>query len=1059
MFTFRWLRQIKARTWLTLALCCLLVALPVAYLIRKASLAVDQGGIYRVRTLAPLAESQVIKGSGLDLAEVSASNLLVNGAFEPFVYRKMLQADGGSSQEIYLAVSDQLDEIKGEIPLDDFFAGANFEVYSTRRGQLRLKKSGFIQAVRTEQPTDFQDIALPPDSPSKLQWYGLGEIGPAERRSSLAYGEGGYVAYDLQADLSLLRTEDGLDLITYCPWGEGGLLLNQAGQIYTLNPAAKPQLEKLDWPGLEAPIKDLACLDQTDTQLILALDREGQAYLNQDESFRKANIRLRGPIERVFSEGKYLFVQGQDQSLYASENGQQWTQILPGREQTPSFRALSHWQDCYLRVGENGHVEFWHQGDKEGVRTIDPRSFAVAKQKAEAIYGKTNLNIASFPDFEAAEMFSDRHFLLLDAKGHLYESRDGGQNWDILRPELTDRKLSAFYLNSHGVLLAASQDGRLGRASMNLTLVPDRHLEEESYLPGDMVRLTKLSPLPWSRERSFIPELAAGEQLTVPTGDWYCRLPAKAELVPNEQASLYASYVLSLTMPGSAQNNTEAENDVVEGIYSGLRYQAKSFKDQPGIKLSYQITPEALKLMQNGAAFELNFRAKADNDQARVDLSLTGPGITPERVRRYLTSEWQDYSAIIVLPWPLVDSSEMNLQFLFQNCEQVFLDDISLTRADQPKVHALAVADLQILNPDVLRLSALRIGSPVLGPEFYYAPTGRWLLSDTNGLKSRYAGSLKEAAELTESGKSLPWFCLERGVTEPELRHLMQYLFGNRQTEYGQKRVADGNLASWNEIFDQVYLEFVETGDSEFRSDAERKAFVEWAMAIIRSTNEYEQVADQLVFIDGMCYEGGVLLSEADAHAYDLRALKPMGNVESLRAEKEHWATGSLREPLWMPSARPELVRSISGTDRDLRLADYMLAALDGLGQQKILSLPSLTSDFNAMPESVLTTLVKCESDLAGAVPLTVQVSDSGNEEDQVLQAFAFRSKDRDIIFLLNLSHEARLVRLDSAKNEQMVITEYNPQGEFLNERGNRHHERFHSVLPGGMLVFESASD
>lgn len=1058
MFTFRWLRQIKARVWLTLALCCLLVALPVAFLVRKASLVLDQGELYRVLVDLPQTESQLIKGSGLDLAEVSASNLLINGAFEPFVYRKTLIADGGSSQEIYLQVADQVDEIRGEIPLDDFFEGANFEVYSTRRGQLRLKKSGFLQTVKAAQLTEFQNIALPADSPSKLSWHGLGEVGPSERRSSLAYGEGGYIAYDLQADLRLLCTDDGLDLIRYCLWGERGLFLDQAGQVYLLSLASEPRMEKLDWPGLEAPIKDLACQEQVESPLILLLDREGQAYLSQGESFRKLNTRLRGTVDRVFSQGKYLFVQGQDQSLYASENGQQWTEILPAREQTAAFAALADWQDCFLRAGENGHVEFWRQGDPQGARTIDPRSFAVAKQKAEALYGKVQGSIDAFPDFRAAEMFSDRHFMLLDRKGHLYESQDAGKTWDIQRPDEDDKKFSAFYLNSQGSLLLACQDGRLGRAGMYLTLLPDRPLEEESYLPGDLVCLTKLSALPWSRERSFIPALTPTEQLMLASGDWYCRLPAQAGLISNEQTSLYASSALSLTMP-KMEDGAEAESDFVQGLYSGRIYAQKDYSDQVGIKLSYPISPEALQLMRNGTAFEIKFRAKADNDQARVDLSLRGPGISPERVRRYLSRDWQDYSAIIVLPWPLVDSSEINLHLLFQNCEQVLLDDISLTRADQPKVHALAVTDLQALNPDVLRLSALRIGSPLLAPEFYYAPSGRCLLSDVDGLKSRYAGSLKEAAELAESGKSLPWLCLERGVTEPELRHLMQYLFGNRQSEYGQKRVADGNLVSWNELFDQVYLEFLETADSRFHSDAERKAFVEWAMAVIRSTREYEQVADQIVFIDGMCYEGGVLLSEADAHAYDLRAQSPMDDAAKRAVEKERSVSGSLREPLWIPSARPELVRAIKATDPNLCLADYMLAALEGLGRQKVLSLPSLTTNFSAMPEDILTTLVKCESQLAGAVPLSTRISTSGKEEDPVVRAFAFRLKDRDIIFLLNLSPEARLVSLDGVKNEQMSIAEYSPQGELLDERGNRHHERFHSVLPGGMLVFESTSD
>lgn len=915
----------------------------------------------------------------------------------------------------------------------------------------------------------------------------------------LAAGPQGPLALDRAGSIYLL-TPEGLEEL-YRPAGpqtQVEILNPSAAGIYSLYNKAPDQggvagtshcprvHPSLVTKTSEAGFKSLVSLPVTeedqDLYLVLALDGQGQVYLAKlpaaypapaQESANSPNIPNlqldfqalelpQGPrTEHIFQDQGYVYLLTATPALYRSNNGQDWSELLtpnsPEREELypQDWLCLSSWQDKLFLAGREGQALFWDPLAAIKL-TFDPRQIVPA---------------GPLPDFVDCLIISDQHLLLVDDQGQLYESVDAGESWQVRKSGVT-----GIYLSTDANLILSQDQGLLSSAILGVQIITDPPLEEGNYLAGDLVRLEQQSPLPWARIRQHELEARSSQepklspQETVP-GDWYRSPNAEVQPVLDQVPPLGGQASLAISpspeAASSAASDSGLELDTADlsagnplkrqlvGIYSGsFLPDTGKFKAQD-LRISQPLTAESLGLMQGNSAFELSFWAKADSPEAYVEVDLTGPNMPSDPVRRYLTTDWSQYSVLFIIPWSVAENSDLRLNFDFAQADNFYLDSVRLVKADRNTPYQEDLQRLAELQPTILRLSYLPLSQSGLPSEYYFAQEGQYLFTDEAGLVPVYAGTLRQALQVTEEAHASPWLCISSSIEESELRHLMQYLFGSRQSDYGLRRLQDGSISRWNEVFDTIYLEFTEDELSSYNSDRERSAFVDWAIELISSTPEYGLVSHQLVFVDGMNYQEGSLLSSADAHSADYGQVVPVYNREELSSVSEGRLTSFLRDPLRLGASRPDLYRSLARGESQ-RLADYLAQTLQGLGRDAIMALPNMSRDASGLPPEILTALTQASQGLAGHTPYEVKITGYEEDEPQSLVVLAFADRKETRVFVLNLGQEVELFRLRDAVPERSEIWEYDWDGKLLAQQTTGWRQKTYNILPGAVLVMST---
>ena len=1093
----------KRYLWIFFA-CLLAVTLPALALVRFVTGPASGDRVFEI-AIGGEASRQAVVGTGINLTSLGADNLLIHGGFEPLVYRKDLLAAGGDSSTILIASGDQYAFQGAEIPLDSFFDGASFRVLSNRGGQVQVKHSGQVISCLPEQISAFHSYDLPLAASPDLSWQDCLE---QEGKLYLA-GSQGYILTQPRGDAQLFQTESKQDFIQLAAGDQGPLALDRSGCIYQLTsegladfyqpdikanaPTAKPSAASLyafysrapqqgkgDLPAHCPPLRPLgrpqardsifkslvslrvSAEDQAET-VVLALNGRGQIYRSpaSKADFQPLDFFADQRVEQMLQADDYVYVRTAAPGLYRSADGQTWSELLT--PQSPDMKqlapqdwlCLSSWQGKLFLGGRGGQALLWDpQADLKLI--LDPRLLVPE---------------GPLPDFVDCLMISDQHLLLVDQEGQLHESSDAGKSWQIRKSGVRN-----IFLSSDANLILSQDQGLLSSAILGVQILTDPPLEEASYAAGDLVRLEQQSPLPWDRIRQHELEARSSQEQKaqeseVVLGDWYRSPNAIVQPVLDQVPPLGGQASLALARHAEDVGASDPAGDTslspdqlsagnpskrqLQGIYSGsFLPDTGKFKAQD-LRLSQPLTAESLGLMQGNSAFELTFWAKADSPNAYVEADLTGPNMPSDPVRRYLTEDWAQYSVLFIIPWSVAENSDLRLNFDFSQADHFNLDSVRLVKADRDSPYQADLRRLAELKPSILRLAYLPLGQAGLPTEYYLAPEGQYLFTDEAGLVPVYAGSLRQALQVTEEAKASPWICLSSSIEETELRHLMQYLFGSRQSEYGLRRLQDGSISRWNEVFDTIYLEFTEDALSSFNTDRDRSAFVDWAIDLISSSPEYELVSHQLVFVDGMDYQEGSLLSLADASAADYGPVVTVTNQEELDQVSEDRLATFLRDPLRLAASRPDLYRSREGGESQ-RLADYLAQNLQSLGREAVMALPNMSRDASGLPPKILTALTQASQGLAGHTPYKVKISGYEEGESQSLLALAFASRKETRLYVVNLGQEVELFRLRDTVPEVSQIWEYDWDGQLLSHQTAGWRQKTYTILPGAALVMST---
>ena len=325
--------------------------------------------------------------------------------------------------------------------------------------------------------------------------------------------------------------------------------------------------------------------------------------------------------------------------------------------------------------------------------------------------------------------------------------------------------------------------------------------------------------------------------------------------------------------------------------YSG-RYGARLIGNGSGVHALTQLLPGSAKdNFTAGSFYRLSFYAMSDNIPEKAYCWIEGDGFG--RYGFELTQLGRNYkyfSYVFAVTDYMIDAENIRINISIEGSGSILLDGFylgpdSYGTSGIPQYYSETLASGK---PSAVRLNNLSIGSTG------YAETSMYLMSsdsvshslegtsgkadfdaDSSGVLSAYDGmavtnSLEDSLKLVKQCGSSPWLVIGPYVNQDDVDKLLEYLCGSLTSEYGGRRIDNGTALPWSRQFTRFYIEINDSGRA-FKSDVQKASYVNYVISMFSQSEYFSDIKDKTVFLDGMNYDGGTMLSDADNHTMSVK--------------------------------------------------------------------------------------------------------------------------------------------------------------------------------------------
>lgn len=235
------------------------------------------------------------------------------------------------------------------------------------------------------------------------------------------------------------------------------------------------------------------------------------------------------------------------------------------------------------------------------------------------------------------------------------------------------------------------------------------------------------------------------------------------------------------------------------------------------------------------------------------------------------SSRFGRYDNVFTISDEMLNSeNEIRLNIAFEGTGELRVDGVYLgldkySETGIPSEFSSAIVDA---SPNVIRLNNINFGSSGVSYESVFSlseNSNASYASDSNNLINN-CHSLEDSLKLVKNSGATPWLVIGSRADQISIDYLLEYMCGSVNSTYGKKRIDNGTAVPWSRQFDKLIIEINDT-DSIFPTDVQRSAYVNYIIGLFRQSAYYKDVKDKVMFLDGMNYDGGVMLSFADYHA------------------------------------------------------------------------------------------------------------------------------------------------------------------------------------------------
>ncbi|MBR3248144.1 MAG: hypothetical protein IKG03_07100 [Clostridiales bacterium] len=527
------------------------------------------------------------------------------------------------------------------------------------------------------------------------------------------------------------------------------------------------------------------------------------------------------------------------------------------------------------------------------------------------------------------------------------------------------------------------------------------------------------------------------------------------------------------------------------------RFGARLIGNGSGVHAMIQELPGSAKdNFTAGTFYRLSFYAMSDSSPEKAYCWIEGDGFG--RYGFELTQIGRNYkyfSYVFAVTDYMIDAENIRINVAMEGSGNILLDDFylgpdSYDTAGIPQYYSDTLASGR---PSAVRLNNLNIGSSGFAATSLYLMSADSVSCGVNGTSSKagysssdavplsaYDGkavstSLEDSLKLVKKCSSSPWFVIGPYVDQGDIDKLLEYLCGSLTSEYGGRRIDNGTALPWSRQFTRFYIEINDSG-KVFKSDVQKAAYVNYVISMFSQSEYFSDIKDKTLFLDGMTYDGGTMMSDADNHtmgiklvAYDSTATY-IDNINTdyvlARYDSPHVVSGSnsgeyINTLDTSGSNCGRIVSAIITKEADFAEMFLFDASVDFV--------PSKYTDkemFVGKDEFInMMTVSGLTADFAGFDELFINIREpldqtSTQSVDQFMSntvsaCFSRGSQAYLIIANPSSSQQSFLINDNKLGRSDSVIRRYDEKGRLINERTMRYEHLRHILQPGEFIIVE----
>lgn len=820
---------------------------------------------------------------------------------------------------------------------------------------------------------------------------------------SFGVGENGLMIQNIAGQVTK-RIDSGLsdDLTGVCVYEGGIAVCSDAGHILY---STDGQAWNITTTSDRIPLRAIAVSRQGITVAVGDRGKIATGYNQTTTGLRPATQADLNDI--VYGDDRFV-VAGDQGVLLTSGNGVIWKPVP--LTSTDNWKAIDYRDGRYIILGENGTV----------LSSDDGEHFEVLSQ-----LDMTGWDIL---------MLSYQQMIILDDAGAFYVSNDSGKSW---QKSMIDTGMHSRIIERAGKdkIFSADDAGQIGLAQLVAEIQLDHPLNGDQYRAGDIIFL----------ERTM---------LTVPESGLPVQFGRVASQSPWE-------------LFGTGEGHRTTETAAPQGGLSSMCMQVGK-RDQPLI-LSQRLSQEALAEIEHNEILHVSLWMKQqDVTDRKVQVWLSGPFESAGTTFSNVGTGWKKYTYAFIVPVRQGGYTDQEIRLNVSVDRGVlWVDRVFLGRLDEsPDMLSSELRQkMTTIKPQLIRLDFMGIGSQTVLPENWAQamntdnPTikeGRW--------QSQRGVSLHAALVMARDCGADPWLVVDSFADEGELLHLIEYLSAPISEPYGKRRQEQGMVFPWTQEFQRITIEFCDRNQI-FESDRQRADFVNRMIQTVSQSPYFREIKSQIIFVDGMTYHDGIMLSQADYHASDLQGSLLHNRLLTSESMISDYLDNIPRNTDKPVHEYPEMIRKAELQDTSipsLRLSDLVDVALFDLGDQSGLVNLAWPVSGHSRSISVYSTAAQIVSEVAQGHALRVYTIETTNdgivpdeqEPQAPVRAYAFFDEQTFSVVLTNLSSSTATCQLLAERNlAEAQLVKYDETGQLLSRQILRTSTSHITLLPGGVVV------
>ena len=530
--------------------------------------------------------------------------------------------------------------------------------------------------------------------------------------------------------------------------------------------------------------------------------------------------------------------------------------------------------------------------------------------------------------------------------------------------------------------------------------------------------------------------------------------------------------------------------------YSG-RYGARLTGNGNGTHAMIQELPGSAKdNFIAGTFYRLSFYAMSDNIPEKAYCWIEGDGFG--RYGFELTQigkNYKSFSYVFAVTDYMIDAENIRINIAFEGSGNILLDEFylgpdSYSSAGIPQYYADALASGR---PSAIRLNNLNIGNSGFSETSLYLMSSDSVSQGVEGSSSRadytdgekiplsaYDGmavttSLEESLKLVKQCNSSPWLVIGPYVNQSDIDKILEYLCGSLTSEYGGRRIDNGTALPWSRQFTRFYIEINDSG-KVFKSDVQKAAYVNYVISMFSQSEYFSDIKDKTVFLDGMKYDGGTMMSDADNHTMDVKLVANdntatyIDNINTsfvlARYDSPHVVSGNNSGEYinTLDTSGSNCARVFSAVMTNE--ADYAEMFLFDASVDFVPSKYTGKDMFVGKDEFInMMTVSGLSADFAGFDELYLEIKEpldqsSTQSVDQFVSnitSACFSKDGKTYLIIANSSNSQQsfLINDNRLGRSDSVVRRYDEKGRLINERTFRYEHLRHILQPGEFVIVE----